>query len=364
MSDSADAKPKSLPSLDVGRFYAALLVALFHMSITTFNFTGIRPFDMALFGGRSGVNYFFVLSGFIIVYVHRRDIGVPGRVMPFFRKRVVRIVPLLWATMIGWGAIRILAPGGTGVPLPPLSILLDCFLIPHKSEQVIGAIWTLRRELVFYLLFALVLVDRRAGIWALIAWQAAVVVQAIHPFFRLGPEPEMLLGIENLGFGAGMALAVLVPTRPLPCPHLLIWAGAGLYAATIASEWWVGADWDHGEMAVESVPHTLLYFLASSLLVAGMVSRDVVAAPRTSRVASILGGSSYALYLTQGPVGSIAIRAYKPLWHILPAEALLLLLTLTTILVAIAVNRLFEKPIARLLRDGWRPTRPEGAPAN
>lgn len=339
-----------LPSLDLGRFVAALLVALFHMGITVDHFRGQSPIDGLYRGGHAGVNYFFVLSGFIIMHVHRADLGRPRRLAAFARKRVIRIVPLLWFTMIGWGLVRLFLPGGTGGALRPSSIVLDCLLLPHDGESVIGAIWTLRREVVFYLLFAVMIVDRRAGLAALLAWQGAIVANTVHPFFFWGPEPEMVLGVQNLGFGAGMALAMLVRRHALPAPRLLIAVGAGVFAATMIAEWLYGDPARPEDIGLPVTADALLYLAGSTLVVAGMAAADLARPRPRGRMTAILGDSSYALYLTQGPVGSIAIRLFRPLWPVLSAEALLLLLTITVILAAIAINRWIERPIVRWLR--------------
>lgn len=350
MSPTQSARPAKLPSLDLGRFAAAFLVVLFHMGITVDNFLGAAPFAMAFRGGHSGVAYFFVLSGFIIVYVHRMDVDHSDRIGTFARKRILRIVPMLWMTMIGWGVVRLMLPGGTGNRLDPFAILWDCLLLPHHGESVIGAVWTLRREVIFYLLFAVVIFSRRLGLPLLILWQIGVVVQAIHPFFALGPEPQMLFGIHNLGFGIGMLLALYLPSRPLPHYRAAMIAGALLYIAVMAIEWRLGGPQIETALPLGETLNTLLYLAASGLLVAGMVSRDILAPPRPSAIGTRLGDCSYALYLTQGPIGSIAIRLLKPIWTLVSPEILMLILSAITIIVAILVNIWLEKPLSSMLR--------------
>lgn len=345
-------RPAHLPSLDLGRFFAALLVAFFHISITVHHFVGTISFHGIFRGGHSGVSYFFVLSGFIIFYVHAKDAGDPGRLGNFARKRVIRIVPVLWATMIGWGLIRLYLPGGTTGLLDPWMILYDCFLIPHPiGDGVIAAVWTLRRELVFYLAFAVVILNWRAGICILIGWQAAILINLAYPFFTLPPEPDMLLGVHNLGFGIGLLLAWALPSRPLRYPYVAISIGIALYGAIMMTEWWI-ANPSHLELIPMGLTeNSLLYLAASAVLVAGMVSLDIKRPTKRSRIQSLLGESSYALYLTHGPISSIAIRLFQPLWPRLSAEMLTLLLVAITVASAIAINLWFEKPVARALRS-------------
>lgn len=345
-------RPANLPSLDLGRFIAALLVAFFHISITVHHLVGEVPFSGIFRGGHSGVAYFFVLSGFIILYVHRRDLGHGDRIADFARKRVIRIVPVLWATMIGWGLIRLQLPGGTAGALDPMMILCDSFLIPHPAgDGVIGAIWTLRRELVFYLLFAIAIVDRRTGIALLVFWQAAILLNLVSPFFHLPPEPDMLLGVHNLGFGIGLALAYFVPLRPLRFPVAAMGLGALLYAGVLATEWCLGNP-SHLELKpMSETMNAIAYLTASALIVAGMVSYDIQRQAERSAASSLLGDCSYALYLTHGPISSIAIRLLQPLWPWLRADLLAVSLVAISVLAAILVNRWFERPVARALRS-------------
>ncbi len=345
----------------MGRFAAALLVAFFHVSITVQHFVGTIPFWGIFRGGHSGVAYFFVLSGFIILYVHANDLDNPGHLANFARKRVIRIVPVLWATMIGWGLIRLYVPGGTTGLLDPWMILYDCFLIPHPMQDgVILAVWTLRRELIFYLIFALAILNRRIGIALLMCWQAAILINLAHPFFTLPPEPDMLLGVHNLGFGIGLLLAWLLPMRPLRYPYAAIGLGVALYGAIMLVEWWI-ANPSHLEIVpMGQAQNTLLYLAASAVLVAGMVSLGLTRQMKKSPAQTLLGESSYALYLTHGPISSIAIRLLQPFWVQLSAEMLTLLLIAITTASAIAINLWFEKPVARALRS-WSNKRGTGA---
>ena len=46
--------------------------------------------------GQAGVDLFFVISGFIMVYVSRDVFGKPGAAIDFLHRRIIRIVPLYW----------------------------------------------------------------------------------------------------------------------------------------------------------------------------------------------------------------------------------------------------------------------------
>jgi len=59
--------------------------------------------------GYSGVEIFFVLSGFIMYYVHRKDIGKKGVVFDYIWKRITRIFPLFWIVILAIAAFKIIS---------------------------------------------------------------------------------------------------------------------------------------------------------------------------------------------------------------------------------------------------------------
>src|SRR3954449_11248467 len=84
---------RRLQTVQVFRGAAALLVVLFHAtSIDKFYLQHEFLGDIFMFG-YGGVDFFFVLSGFVIVLAHGRDVGRADRLGPYLARRVVRIYP-------------------------------------------------------------------------------------------------------------------------------------------------------------------------------------------------------------------------------------------------------------------------------
>ncbi|MBO4254593.1 acyltransferase family protein [Streptomyces griseorubiginosus] len=81
----------TLPSLTGLRWIAALLVFGLHVhNFHYFDGTGQRLMTWAFGAGANGVSFFFVLSGFVLMWSAR-----PGdRAWPFFRRRAARILPV------------------------------------------------------------------------------------------------------------------------------------------------------------------------------------------------------------------------------------------------------------------------------
>lgn len=78
-----------LDGLQAGRAVAAVMVVLYHLTVYFLpeHYYGGEKVGPGLFKmGYAGVEFFFVLSGFIMVFVHMRDFGVPERAPRFLEK--------------------------------------------------------------------------------------------------------------------------------------------------------------------------------------------------------------------------------------------------------------------------------------
>src|SRR5579859_5130760 len=99
------------PNLDGLRFCSFFAVYLFHIYLLLFDKyrpAGISyPLTRFLFqNGEMGVNFFFVLSGFLITYLLIEEKRVTGKVHigKFYIRRILRIWPLFYLC-IGFGLI-------------------------------------------------------------------------------------------------------------------------------------------------------------------------------------------------------------------------------------------------------------------
>lgn len=339
-----------LPSLDMARFVAAAMVALFHLSYIIYDLSGRVPFSMAFRSGHAGVEFFFVLSGFIILYVHRGDIGKSNRLGGFLWKRIARIVPGLWLILIPWGILSLVA-SDRGSELTPLSVLMDVLLIPHHGPVLINLTWTLQREVVFYTFFAFLLINARLGLVLLVIWQVAIISSFLFSI-NLGLYGTKLLGLNNIGFGLGMLIALYFNQLTWKA-HFALLIGAAMFVGAMAAAWWVGGPFS-GEVRPLGLNNSILIFTAAAfLLVLGLVARDKLAEKSERPMFELLGGASYILYLVHAPVGSVMMRALLKLRVRLSGEVMLIILTVAAVVTAIVLHWYIERPIINKLRR-WK----------
>lgn len=85
---------KQFHSIQIGRALAAQYVAIFYAEKIIKAWMGQSLNSGFALAGHSGVEFFFVLSGFIMPHVHWKDIDRPDSIYPYVRSRVIRIYPI------------------------------------------------------------------------------------------------------------------------------------------------------------------------------------------------------------------------------------------------------------------------------
>ncbi|MFD1656889.1 acyltransferase family protein [Streptomyces caeni] len=154
-----------LPSLTGLRFWAALLVVLYHLSRQV---GGVPGLSEAVWYGRSGVTFFFVLSGVVLAWTYD-GARVPTKV--FLWRRLARIWPMLAVSVAFSVAVWAVMDHPVSLKAVTATLLLVHAWSPEPVIFTGGnpAAWSLSDEAFFYLCFPSLLAvfaGRRARIWA------------------------------------------------------------------------------------------------------------------------------------------------------------------------------------------------------
>ena len=221
--------PRQLPALQILRALAALSVALLHVLEDADRISARLGGSLALakqWPLASGVDLFFVISGFVMVYASRDLFGSLAHAGPFLRRRFARIAPIYWIITV----VYLILSLGNLAPLnrakPDLWEIIASFLfIPWikggtlEIQPAYNLGWSLNYEMFFYGLFALVLgFQRNVAVPLLVG---VLMTLALLGQFIPSSSTQLYfwtrLIILEFGMGmliAQMALAGLQPTRP------------------------------------------------------------------------------------------------------------------------------------------------------
>ena len=267
-----------LHALQYLRALAALAVVYSHAALQVEGYMSHLPQF-----GSFGVDVFFVISGFIMVWI-AKPTDTPGR---FIVNRVRRVVPLYWFFTLLMALILVLAPTVFKKSTFEWStFLMSLAFVPHESSAhpgwlwpIVAPGWSLNYEMYFYLLFALSLLlppaRRVAGVIAMLG----IVVLAVNLSGTEAPLARFFGKAMVFEFAFGMLLAVawrrgfrLSPRAAL----LALLVGTALLLLHLP------------------LPRLLMFGVPSLLVVAGAVYLPLP----ERRWGVLLGDASYALYLS------------------------------------------------------------------
>lgn len=149
--------PQEIAVLDGLRALAALSVLVYHATATAVATTIIAGHNLTwtYFYTESGVDLFFVLSGFLLFLPYARGI-LGGRPAPrageFYRRRALRILPAYYVCL---GVLTLAQFSVYATPTGALNVLAHLFLVhdifPAFNRTISGPFWTLAVEWQFYL---------------------------------------------------------------------------------------------------------------------------------------------------------------------------------------------------------------------
>lgn len=165
---------KKMYLIQICRGFAAILVLLFHLTELFHTRTNYNYLGGIFNQGNSGVDFFFVLSGFIIFYIHYKDIGDPERLKPFLIKRFIRVYPIYWAVLLLIIPIYFFIPlFGDDSIRNSISVLRAFTLIPFTKGPApfLVVAWSMSYEVLFYLLFSILIsFKRRTSYIVMFTW--------------------------------------------------------------------------------------------------------------------------------------------------------------------------------------------------
>ena len=295
----ATARRDRLLLLQVGRGLAAIGVALSHARLGTSAFVEPIPgWLMAILEkGFLGVDFFFVLSGFIILNSHLDDESSLRALKSYIFKRISRIYIPYWPVCAIVIAGYLLFPSLSNANRD-WGWWTSLFLVPSLHPPALVAAWTLVHEMLFYAVFVLFFVGKRLFLTASVAWVVAIMANPPTAGF-LAPLFSTLLNSINLEFFFGMICALLY-RRMGNFGAAVPWAALAVGVAIACGYFFT---------ATGEGPDRLLFGLGAAFLVLGAVLLERRVRGRVPDSLVRLGDTSYAIYLLHNPLISLTSRA-------------------------------------------------------
>ncbi|HVW38101.1 MAG TPA: acyltransferase [Pirellulales bacterium] len=331
-----------IAELDALRGFAALAVVLYHFTTRFETLFGHAGALAATFPwGEYGVDFFLMLSGFVIL----RSLDRTPRASDFVVGRFARLYPAYWAAgAITFGVVCWFGLPGQEIGLGEAALNVTMLQRQLGARHLDGAYWSLEVELFFY---ALALALHRAGAFrtarrqylTLSLWLLAEAV-SIWAVSHGGAGMDRSWTIRFVGklqvlfslrfahlFTVGIVLYQAGRSRRM-C------AAAGVLLSACSA---IQAIVDSWGAAVGMAGLAGLLYLAVNGRLTWLAARPLV----------FLGGISYPLYLVHQNVGYVIIRELESR-GVGPMAAISLALA-TSLAAAVALSLGVERPAQRLM---------------
>lgn len=348
--NAEEAAPRRLASLTGLRWLAAFGVFGFHL-LTNQTMTGdpgfVQALDVLFGGGASGVSLFFVLSGLVLTWSAR-----PGdRPVPFWRRRIARVVPVhvvTWLCVLA--SLALVGHELSAGPALAGLVLLQSW-VPDEAYYfaVNTPAWSLACEVFFYAVFPWLLAlvrrvpERRrwllvvglvGGVWAVSAVAVLMPEPRAYWFVAIFPVTRLL------EFALGICLALMVRDGHWRGPGVGVSAGlvaVAYFAAGHVPPPWGWVAWMVGPLA---------------LLVAALAAADARRGRGLLRRPALvrLGEISFAFYLVHQPVIRLGTRLVGDDLHVVAVVAVSAGMLLVSVGLAWLLFRFVERPMERRLR--------------
>lgn len=312
--------------------------------------------------GASGVDLFFVISGFVMAMMLAAD--PHRRIGDFVMDRLIRIVPLFWLASAIYAALLMLMARD----IAPAALMATITVIPLDPALYVAPLlfvgWSLGFELIFYAVVG-------ASLSSSPRHRSAIIITTLILMIGVGalspPAPgvisllfnaifaEFLLGIGCFAIWyryAGQASPIMARTL----------AGSG--AALLLLSAVFGVDFDAQYMAIidggASAQRALVWGVPWAMVMAGLLldcRRDVHLA--TDTLLHRIGDASFALYLVHVMVSLIA-ETWIPAIGIAP-DVIVAGTILVSLVCGLAAHRWVEGPMLIALKRLRRRATPHHA---
>jgi len=368
---NTEASRPRLPALTSLRFFAAFHVLLFHVHAIAAPF-GPWWFRKLSSIGYVGVSFFFVLSGFILVYTYAEK---PVRPREFWLARFARVYPayalaLLLTTPFFLFAVQhfneikvpFMAFQAAHVKLAAaLEILLLQAWVPPAALSWNPVGWSLSVEAFFYLLFPFLLLRYtrflRRQLFAVIAicWLASNLISFSYTVLRpdglVNPDSNVYTSWMNVvkflpvarlpEFLMGMAAGFVFLRSPKNDRLALPLVGVGVIAVAVVAAL--------SDKIPYAVIHTALLSPAFVAIIYGVALRARWASLLESRLLVLCGEASYSMYLIHSNIVFSVFHTEKGDLRNTNFGGLALCLAIV-LAISMVIYKFVEEPARRKLR--------------
>jgi len=341
-----------IDALTSTRGFASILVVIFHFGNNVFPFYYDWPFFRL---GNIAVNYFFVLSGFVLTLVYR-DVRLSYG--DFIKRRFARIAPVYYlALLLAVLPILYFHYFKHALRLEHnfyfkfiLSALFLQAYIPGYALVLNGVAWTISVEFLFYFLFPfLVVLLKKSRVFIVLTIVLFVISQSVEIFLA---HNESEIYVQRLGFFFFNPVAHLNE-------FMIGMTGAYFYFLIKDKDYFKSRLISLGLLAIIVVLIHLLSsnaVILSALLVPIFMLLIIAVAVENPKLLNwtplvFIGEISYGIYILQRPVHYYVVDQINSKYFHLTGSSLFYIYFLSLLAISSLSYYIIERPLRRKINS-------------
>jgi peptidoglycan/LPS O-acetylase OafA/YrhL len=372
---SSSSAGRRVRELDGLRAFAILPVMFYHFAPSRGPLAWLGGLSSV---GWTGVDLFFVLSGFLITGVLLDSKGKSHYYRDFIVRRALRILPLYYLCLIAFTAATYYHPdrsvwiqfqewGGVGPYFGFAGNIVAAIQNEHPPVFSFIPLWSLQVEEQFYLLYPLLVATVSPTTLRRVLLAAVVAAPLLRLALVLaGPQTQIatyvLMPCRMDSLALGGLIAVQLRLGGLGFSSKTMWRTFVFFAGCCALLFVTVSTWERHHL-VRSIGFSLIGLAYAALLAAVLHSPKSPAAwICRNRFLIYTGQISYGLYLLHGPVAWLTRTAISKFYPVAIGDSINLVISLAVSYAAAALSwHLFETRILRL-KDRFTNAPPVGEP--
>jgi exopolysaccharide production protein ExoZ len=343
------ARTKPLISIQVARGLAALAVVAYHASLTQVKYySGVNILPSIFSHGQSGVDLFFVISGFVMVLTTSTKHGNVRESGKFLWNRFFRIYPTYWVYFLVLVPVLLFLPGFVNSSEGgKVDLFTSFFLLPSSTLPLLLVAWTLTNELWFYVVFAVILLlPRRFLVPALALWFVILVAVNLTGIVPVSPALALVQSPLAIEFILGGVAALLFRRVGRVLAGVIAIGGVIVLIAAVQYTCLAGC-------AAPGYTRPLFIGIGFAMLLLATTAFETRAGIGPFARLKILGDMSYSIYLCHVLVLAALGRIWMALAVHIGSNAIIVALWWMITLVAVLTcgylsYRFIERPVMKL----------------
>ncbi len=340
-----ESKNRYLNSLQIFRGIAALMVVVHHAvgSLKYYHNTnnsflqGIGTF------GKFGVDFFFILSGFIISYSVYYKYSEPESFKKYIKNRIIRIyIPYLPIGILMY-FLYVYFPGFSNGSRE-ISLLTSLTLFPD-GNPALSVAWTLTFELFFYVVFSISFYSKKVWNYFILFWIIIILTFNYTSLATLSinsnPVFNVVKSTYNIEFILGYLLSLLIIRKIKISKKTITF---GLLFLTII----IGIKY----ITNQNTPFYFNYlFSGIAFIVLYLVINNYKPKINNNSILMFIGNASYSIYLIHNPLQMLILRLYPKINSITNTILALVIVLLLSSFFGYLYYLIFEKKCMNYIKS-------------